>query len=403
MSTWSEDGKYILIDNLQGKAIERINIERDNDGNIISAVFDRSATIGLGKDMMVEEGATYFLGKNAYGRPLIGGIIGDYAKADLNDLTPNEYCKEDGCSSSALTTGRTNNVPICPLPSIENNLYITLGAGGLFVLDFTATPMSIVGEYDQQTVNGAGCGGIQGGNQLYINAGVAASSTGFDQSTFTVYSFDTGGYNSSSSNLPNEPKPTIIFKDQTNTNTNGNLDGMIGTSNDSGQLPGATTRRDSHGLIMTQNEEFIHVVDRIQNVMEVFNSRNNDRSTYDLTTGSGTGTGVDAACSSKSVVDDPNLPKNDPTPDLGTITPDGKYIMIALRGPAPVSVAHSAQGSCPGIGIIEITENGGSGKLVDVIRTTNEIDTAPLNPIPGGIQYTGKERSDVHYIGVVKK
>jgi hypothetical protein len=33
-------------------------------------------------------------------------------------------------------------------PSIKNNLYITLEAGKLFVLDLTATPMSIVGEYD---------------------------------------------------------------------------------------------------------------------------------------------------------------------------------------------------------------------------------------------------------------
>ncbi|MGK3744098.1 MAG: hypothetical protein ACI8RD_010470, partial [Bacillariaceae sp.] len=142
-----------------------------------------------------------------------------------------------------------------------------------------------------------------------------------------------------------------------------------------------TTCRDSHGGIVTQNEEFIHVVDRIQNVVEVFNSRNNDRTTYDLTTGTGTGTGVDAACSSKSIVDDPNLPKNDPSPDLGTITPDGKYIMIGFRGPAPITVAHSSQGSCPGVGIVEITEGGRSGKLVNVIRTTNEIDTPHLSQL----------------------
>jgi hypothetical protein len=72
---------------------------------------------------------------------------------------------------------------------------------------------------------------------MYLNAGVSSSSKGFDQSTYTIYSFDTDGYSSGSSNLLNKPEPTIIFKDQTNTNANGNVYGMIGTSNDSGQLP----------------------------------------------------------------------------------------------------------------------------------------------------------------------
>jgi hypothetical protein len=67
-------------------------------------------------------------------------------------------------------------------------------------------------------VNGAGCGSIQAGNQMYLNAGVSASSKGFDQSTYTIYSFDTDGYSSGSSNLLNKPEPTIIFKDQTNMN-----------------------------------------------------------------------------------------------------------------------------------------------------------------------------------------
>jgi len=405
MSFWSADGKYIFVDNLHGKAIERINIGRDNNGKIVSVVYDRSATIGLGKDTLVEEGATYFLGKNAYGNQLIGGVVGDYKMADLNDLTPNGYCKEDGCGiSDKLPTGRTNNVPICPIPSIENNLYVTLGTGGLFVLDVTSTPMKIVGEYDQQTVNGAGLCGFQTGNQMFINAGISASSKGSDQSTFTVYSFNTEGFsNNGDSNALNKPDPIVFFKDSTNTNTIGNVGGIVGTNNDSGQLPGLTTRRDSHGGIVTQNGDFVHFADRIQNVVEVFNSESNDHSSYDLTTETGTGTGADGACSSKSVVDDPDLPKNDPSPDLADITPDGTYMMIGLRGPSPVTVAHSAQGSCPGVGIVKITDGGRSGKLIHVIRTTNKIDTAPLPLIVGGIQYTGTERSDIHMASVVIK
>jgi hypothetical protein len=37
--------------------------------------------------------------------------------------------------------------------------FVTLRGGGLFVVDARATPMAIVGEYDQHTVRGNGCGG----------------------------------------------------------------------------------------------------------------------------------------------------------------------------------------------------------------------------------------------------
>ncbi|MGI0479816.1 hypothetical protein ACN4EE_03410 [Geminocystis sp. CENA526] len=59
-----------------------------------------------------------------------------------------------------------------------------------------------------------------------------------------------------------------------------------------------------------------------------------------------------------------HLPKNDPAPDLMEASPDGKYVFVALRGAIPVSVAHSGQGSCPGVGVIEVKENGASGHLV---------------------------------------
>ena len=67
-------------------------------------------------------------------------------------------------------------------------------------------------------------------------------------------------------------------------------------------------------------------------------------------------TGAAGPCFERSVLDDAGLPLNDPAPDLVEITPDGKYFVMALRGPVPVSVPHGAQGSCPGVGIVEITE-----------------------------------------------
>ncbi len=120
--------------NLHGKAIERINIVRDTEGNILSATFDKSASLGLGSDMVVAESATYFTGPNAFGTPLVGGITGDYAQANLGSRTPNGKCKENGCTDGTLggEGGRTNNRPVCPVPSNQGNLLcITLSGGGL--------------------------------------------------------------------------------------------------------------------------------------------------------------------------------------------------------------------------------------------------------------------------------
>jgi hypothetical protein len=89
------------------------------------------------------------------------------------------------------------------------------------------------------------------------------------------------------------------------------------------------------------------------------------------------------------------LPLEDPAGDLMDITPDGKYVMVAFRGPAPVSVPHSAQGSCPGIGIIEIDDSGTTGRLAGVLRTTNNVaDEVEIKAgsFPGGVPYSGAER-----------
>merc|ERR1711971_596145 len=104
--------------------------------------------------------------------------------------------------------------------------------------------------------------------------------------------------------------------------------------------------------------------------------------------------GATGPCFTKSVLDDADLPLNDPAPDLMEFTPDGKYLAIAFRGPVPVSVAHTAQGSCPGVGLVMIMEDGKTGKLVEVLRSTNTVDTVTGFSVPGGHPYIGAERSD---------
>lgn len=398
MSFWAADGSAILVSNLNGKPVERINVQRIGT-TITQLSFDKSATLGLGRGMTVLEEATFFEGNNAWGNPMIGEIINDYDVADLSDTTPKGFCKENGCDADAENGGaggRANNVPICPIPSFNDLLYIILGGGGLLVADLKATPMAIVGEYGRDIVYGAGCAGAQVGDTMFMDSGISAAPTGFDQSYFAVWAFDDVGFPtpSEAGNLPeNFPAAQVVYADQND-----------GERFDDGQIPGDTVRRDSHGAVITTNGLYLHVVDRIQNVVEVFNTKNlKQKSTYDLTFSKGPG-GTDelGACDAASVTD--YAIANDPSPDLLEATPDGKYLMAAFRGPAPVSVPHSAQGSCPGVGVIELEQNGKFGRVVAVLRATNTISDkiATISP-PSGVEYSGLERADVHGCIVIAK
>ncbi|WP_173195941.1 hypothetical protein [Parvularcula mediterranea] len=400
MSFWDSTGSAVIIANLNGKVLERIDVRRNGSGKIKGLTFNKAASLGVGKGMAVTAEATVFRGKNAHGRKMMGSVAGNYDEAAFADLTPNGFCKENGCADGpdAPFGGRPNNVIICPIPSENRKAYVTMGGGGLLVADTDATPMAIVGEYDNQVINGAGCGGGQAGDGMWLNAGVSASGAGATWSTFTMYRLDDTAF-SLEPNPINSPEPEVIFRDSGNTATGGALAGA--GPNGSGQLPGISTRRDAHGVAVTVDGAYIHNVDRIQNNVEVFDTVTGARTSYDLTSANGQGSGF-GACFDKSVSDDAGLPANDPAPDLLERTPDGKYLMIALRGPAPVSVKHSAQGSCPGVGIVELLEGGASGRLVGVLRSVNTVDDSPVSA-PGGHAYTGAERSDVHGATVVMK
>ena len=392
MSFWNSDGSALLLANLNGKVLERIDVVRNRKGRITDAKFNLSASLGVGKGMVISASAKAYRGRNALGRRLVGRVIGDYEPAAFADLTPNGVCKENGCDGNdGVMGGRPNNVIICPIVSDNDNAYITFGGGGLLVAKTRTTPMQIVGEYGNQIVNGAGCGGVQVGEEMWLNAGVSAGSAGATWSTFTMYTINDFGFGDTP-NPENVPAPTVAFRDSTNTATGGSGSGPA--ANMTGQIPGITTRRDAHGAVDTLSGSHVHNVDRIQNNVEVFNTVTKERTSYDLTSADGQGGGI-GPCAAASVNDDPGLPANDPAPDLMDRTPDGKYLVVALRGPIPVSVTHSAQGSCPGVGIIEVLDDGASGRLAGVLRTTNTVDTSPVSA-PGGHPYTGVEHSDPH-------
>jgi len=417
MSFWNSDGSAILVHNLAGKTLERINVDRDDEGKIIGLTLDKSATLGFGKGMQVVHEGTFYVGANAFGEPLIGATTGSYEESDLGDLiTPTSVCKENGCSTGIETdsaaassdVGRPNNVGICPVMSSNGLAFNTFGGGGLLVVDTTQTPMKIVGGYGNSVVYGAGVCGTQVSDRIYLTSGVSASDAGATQSMFTLYAFDPTLYSAATGySEENSPVPVTVYDDEVDTTATGGKT-MGNATNDSGQIPGTTTRRDAHDVAGTLDGKYVHVVDRIQNTVDVFDSATNDHvGTYDLTTATGVvGDGTVGPCSDASVTDGgDNFPINDPAPDFIDATPDGKYMMLSFRGPAPVSAGHAAQGSCPGVGIVELLDGGASGKLVGVLRSINTVpDNLPL-PItpPGGAPYSGSERSDVHDAVVVFK
>ncbi len=404
MSFWDEDGSSILIANLNGKILERIDVTRDAAGNITAATFDEGAGLGVAADLSITDRPKVYLGNNLAGNPMIGSIT--EGTPDVGNTTPNGRCRENGCSAGVdgSAGGRPNNLIICPIPSeTSDHTFVTLAGGGMFVVDHSTTPMSIVGEYGREVINGAGCGGVEGDGSIYMNAGISASGAGATQSTFTIYDVALEFPDAPGFNAENVPAPDVVIADGGNTATNGNTTGAA--SNATGQLPGVTNRRDSHGMARTISGLWVHTVDRIQNEMEVLGVANSKhKGWYDLTSADGNGHGL-GACEAYSVDDDPGMPTNDPAPDLMGVDPNGEYLFVAFRGPVPVSVQHSAQGSCPGVGIVELQGSGKKGRLVSVLRSSNTVDTVEAGSAAsmGGHTYTGAERSDVHAAIVRRK
>ncbi len=392
MSFWNSDGSALLLANLHGRILERIDITRDDNGNITGVSFNQSASMGVGATS-ISESAKVYLGTNGAGNPMLGSVDGAYTAEATALLTPNGKCRQNGCGAGpdGSLGGRPGNVIVCPIVSSNDKVYVTFGGGGLLVADASVTPMKIVGEYGNNVINGAGCGGVEAGGNVYLNAGASASGAGATQSVFTMYRVTTNFPDAPSYYPENFPRPRTLFKDPNNTATGGNVTGPA--SNGTGQLPGVATRRDAHGAVATNSGHYVHNGDRVQNVMRSFNVATGASSEYSLTNG---------VCAQVAATDVPAIYSDDPAPDLMDRSPNGDYLFFAARGPAPVSVTHAAQGSCPGIGVIRLDEHGKSGTLVKVIRTFNTIDTAPADA-PGGYTYTGTERSDPHGVTVVIK
>ena len=349
MAFFSADGTTIIVANLAAKLLERIDYDAETD----IFTFNKAATLDLvgGRDLTALEAEA--------DSTLAGGrVAGEYSNFQPT-TTPSGTPKEG--------PGRPNNVVVCPAISSNNqHVYVTFGGGGLFVVDMTTEPMSIVAEYTNDVISAAGCGGREAGGSMYLNAGVSASGAGADDSTFIMYRLPLDYPDGAKPNtVPNTPPVVKFYEEKT-----------LGIT----EAAGLTARRDAHGLAVSANSRYLYQFDRIQNKAEVFDVGKilNDPTatlaeqavahvgTIDLT-GSGHCVGEAAPFVNQ---DDAGYQFNDdPAPDHAEVTPDGRMILVAFRGPMPVSVKHAGLGSCPGFGLVTLSGDGGStGNLTHVFR-----------------------------------
>jgi hypothetical protein len=74
-------------------------------------------------------------------------------------------------------------------------------------------------------------------------------------------------------------------------------------------------------------------------------------------------------------------------PDLVDAAPGGDRLFVALRGPVPLSGdPHNAVGATPGLGIIEVSNEGRSGRLAAIVRITNPGQQEKQQPDPHGLR-----------------
>jgi len=288
---------------------------------------------------------SYVVVANQNGK-LLQRIATDYATetfaldagATLNLAT----CTTPSGAACQDATLRPDNAPICPvIDSTSTFTFVTLRGGGLFVVDSTATPMSIVAEYDRATVHPNGCGGIETGGKMYITSGGGTAGNPLESD---LYAFSMAGFSATPA-TPNTPAPTVVF------------------SRD------ALGFVDTHGALLTKHERYLWVGDRAANTIVVVDTA--------------TDAVVDVIALAGAV-------SADPAPDLMALSPSGNRAFLALRGPNPLTAnvpgVDNAVGSTPGVGVVRVESDGSSGVLQAL---------APISHVVGGV-----ERADPHAIAV---
>ena len=231
----------------------------------------------------------------------------------------------------------------------------------------TTEPMSIVAEYTNDVISGAGCGGEETGGFMYINSGVSASAAGADDSVFILYRLPLDYPDGADPHrTPNMPRPIKFFEEK-----------RLGIASEEG----LASRRDAHGAFISHSGQYLYQLDRIQNLIEVFDldriiddpdATLEEQAQAHVNTIDLTGSGLCIGEGPPFVNQDGEGYefRDDPAGDSLRLFPDGSRLIVAFRGSNPVTVKHAALGSCPGFGVVTLDEGDESqGELTHVFRT----------------------------------
>jgi YVTN family beta-propeller protein len=298
------DESYILVANQNGKLLQRINTDYATN----TFTLDHAATLNLATGM-----------------------------------TPSGALKQD--DGVQQVNVRPDTAPILALPDATSTLaFVTLRGGGLFVVNPRTTPMEIVAEYTQATVQPAGLLAIQQDNTVYFNSGGGGGATlGFQS---ILYHLPVDAFSTTSTTTPDTPAPVVVF-DHT-----------------------SRAVKDSHGLVLTKHERYLWVADRAANLIIVID------------------TATDTVVNEISLA---GAVSTDPAPDLLGLSPHGNRVYVTLRGPNPLtgnnSQVNNAMGQTPGLGVIHVKRGGRSGALRALFPISNT-------------DSSGTERADAHGIAV---
>ena len=213
----SPTNDYILVANQNGKLVQRIDADFEN--NLFA--LDSTATLDL-----------------------------------ANGVTPSGAQRQG--------TERPDNAAVITYPNqIDGDLaFITLRGGGAFVVNARSTPIRIVAEYTKNTVEPAGLIAVQKGAKLYFNSGGGGASELGHQGVVYTLSWDSFSPDPVSPPAPDTPAPKVVFDF-------GNLGPGLPTE------VRASPVTDSHGIQFTKPDAaYLWAVDRADNKIIVVNPTN---------------------------------------------------------------------------------------------------------------------------------
>lgn len=220
------------------------------------------------------------------------------------------YSRSEDLNLAALEdAGHPDNAPICPVLN-GGKAYVTVRGGGLYIVDYRATPMRVIKDYPRTTVAPAGCGGVALADKVYINSGTATSSD--------LYVFD--------------PATDALMK----------------------HIPLSWTGSDGHGLVATGGGRFLWMGNRADHNIVVINTNR------DAVVGIITGFGA--------------------APDIMGLSPSGRRVFAALRGPNNLTGGPTAKGETPGVAVVEVTDEGRGGRRSAFIPIGDQTPASPNDP-----------------------